>query len=293
MKKLVCVVLLITSLLFALPASAKVVGSVLTTDIVAYIDYLPVPAYNIDGYTAVIVRDLEKYGYTVEWYEDTRTVKFYRDFSRPVEGIIPTWEPSDVGTKLFDVHSTDIRVFFGDKEIEAYNLGGRTAVKLRDINTVSAVEFDAERKIAHLSTYEVELFEDEKEYMRDHFAKNMFLISELEYHQQQLYNKIEAGTYKKSDLTAFSDAQSEITASFEAFKTYKEPYGFDKSAMEIWWAMVNTNIASECLVKMANEGMSAENVKEYITARADSTLQRQRALTQLYDDMMSLAFMWN
>lgn len=293
MKRLVTLFLVVTVLFSFTSVNADVVGSVITTDIVAYIDNLPIPAYNIDGYTAVIIRDLEKYGYTVNWDEAQRKVTFYRDFSVPVEGLIPLYEPYPLGQKLFDVYSTDIKVFFGDKEITAYNIGGKTAVRLRDLKTVKDVTYDMEAKTANLETYDVEFFDDEIEYMRKHFAGNLFLIAKTEYMQQQLYNKIEAGIVTPQDVEAFKSFTESVNAEFEAFKTYKEPYGFDKSSMELWWAMVNTKLASQCLQNIVNGGDKALLISEYLVNRYDSTLQRQRALIQLYDDMMSLAFMWD
>lgn len=294
MKRLTTILSVFAAVLFLYPsANAEALGTVLTTDIVAYIDHLPVPAYNIDGYTAVIIRDLEKYGYTVIWDEADRSVTFYRDFSVPVEGIIPKYEPYPLGAKLFDVYHTDIVVYFGETQIPAYNIGGRTAVRLRDISTVKEVMFDSDAKTAELVTYEVEFFDDEIEYMRNHFSGNIFKIAEAEYMQQQLFNKIESGTVMASDIEEFKSFTENMNGEFDSFKVYKEPYGFDASAMELWWAMVNSRFASECLISMAQGGDKTELTREYLTYRADSSLQRQRAMIQLYDDMMSVTFMWD
>ena len=58
--------------------SADWVGTINTTDIKAFINYMYVPTYNFGGTTVVFVRDLQNYGYTVDWREDTRSVILYK-----------------------------------------------------------------------------------------------------------------------------------------------------------------------------------------------------------------------
>ena len=43
------------------------IGKVYATDIVTYLDGMPMPSYNIGGKTAILVRDLAPYGFEVEW----------------------------------------------------------------------------------------------------------------------------------------------------------------------------------------------------------------------------------
>ncbi|HHX53952.1 MAG TPA: hypothetical protein GX704_03485, partial [Clostridiales bacterium] len=58
--------------IFAAPKVGDVVDHVLHTDIVTYINGLPIRSYNIKGYTAVIVEDLSNYGFYVVWYGTER-----------------------------------------------------------------------------------------------------------------------------------------------------------------------------------------------------------------------------
>ena len=58
--------------IFAAPKVGDVVDHVLHTDIVTYINGLPIRSYNIKGYTAVIVEELKDYGFYVVWYEPKR-----------------------------------------------------------------------------------------------------------------------------------------------------------------------------------------------------------------------------
>ena len=55
-----------------------VAGDVLYTDIDTYINGLPVKSYNIGGYTAIYISDLECFG-AVVWNETERTISFIRN----------------------------------------------------------------------------------------------------------------------------------------------------------------------------------------------------------------------
>ena len=72
---LVSFIIIITSSVYISPVSAdSVTGRLLYTDISAYINHYPIPAYASDtGYIVVKVRDLEHYGFNVRWDEETRT----------------------------------------------------------------------------------------------------------------------------------------------------------------------------------------------------------------------------
>ena len=68
MKKLVsCIILLFCFILGEniVYANEKVIGKVLTTDIIAYIDGLAIPCYDISGKVGIIAEDLKNYGFDV------------------------------------------------------------------------------------------------------------------------------------------------------------------------------------------------------------------------------------
>ncbi len=286
----------LTAVLLCTTANAQVVGSVLSTDIQVYIDYILVPSYNIGGSTVVLVRDLENYGYTVFWDEGAKRVDFFRDFSKPQEPVVPSYNGIPVGTKLFDIHSTDIRVFFRGNEIPAYNLNGRTAVRLRDINAVGDVLFDPVKKQADIFNTDVEFFDDEIEYIKAHFFGNLLLLAEGDYLHQRVLSAMENRTFGAALSQEFAGFSNRLSAAADAFKVYKEPYGFSNSAMELWWAMVNTQFATESLENMIlayeRGGNYSAAVGEYNGFRADSFEQRRVALLMLDEDMLNLTMFW-
>ena len=193
MKKIICAVLILLSLCNSV--SAEIIGSGYATDIKAYIDYMMVPSYNIDGYTAVVVRDLEAFGFTVNWDESTKTVSFYRDFAKPLEPTVPTYESRPVGTKVFDVYSTDIKTFYRGQEIPSYNIGGKTAVRLRDIAMVGNAFFDINTKTVDVFCQDVEYFDDEISYIRNEFYGNLLLLSKADMALQPMVDMLQSGIY--------------------------------------------------------------------------------------------------
>ena len=89
MKKLIsCIVfafciMMSSSVVFA--KTGDIVGKAVNTDIIAYINGLPIPSYNINGYTGIVVEDLKKYGFDV-WYSDSeRVLRVEYDIASPNE----------------------------------------------------------------------------------------------------------------------------------------------------------------------------------------------------------------
>ena len=114
--------------------NGDITGSYLYTDIIAYIDSLPIRSYNIAGYTAVIVEDLEDYGFDVVWDAEKRALYASRDASETASG---EYAPQSSGHKngdyAGDVYYTDIVAYFDGAAVKSFNIGGRTAVYADDI----------------------------------------------------------------------------------------------------------------------------------------------------------------
>ena len=58
-------------------ANGDVAGYIYSTDIVAYIDGMAIPSYNIGGKTVVIAEELVNYGFNVIWNNETRRLNLY------------------------------------------------------------------------------------------------------------------------------------------------------------------------------------------------------------------------
>ena len=124
---------------FLIPSTAAfkngdIVNYYLYTDIVTYINNIPIRSYNIEGYTAVIVEDLANYGFDVVWSASARTLKVTRNTSkRIIGGFEPVPNTRKVGSKAGEVYYTDIVTYFDGHAVKSYNIGGRTIAYVDDL----------------------------------------------------------------------------------------------------------------------------------------------------------------
>nr|MBQ4318943.1 hypothetical protein [Clostridia bacterium] len=145
MKKFRLISLILTAVMLiaaAVPVSAapKVgdpIGDVLYTDIVAYIDGHPIRSYNINWETFIVSEDLYMYGFNVVWYGDTRRVVIYPERTAAPEDYTADYTPGKSGGKNGEVAMpylyTDVTVWIGSKQIEAYNIGGFMCIMMNDL----------------------------------------------------------------------------------------------------------------------------------------------------------------
>ena len=287
------ILLILIIILLPLSAKAEVVGSIYSTDIVGFIDHLAVPTYNIGGSTVVIVRDLECYGFTVSYDDSTRTATIYRDRTVFPWPLPPTYNPHPVGTRIADLSSTDIKAFYNGNLVQSYNIEGRTAILLRDLNLVGDVYFDEEKRQVDIITDDLEYFDDELIYSRDIVYNYLMTLSELDCRQDEVLNSINAGALDEDALEKFQDFLKAATEAFAYYKDdYKEPYGFKESSNDLWWAMVNCRLASESIVSYC-AAPSEALMKRIDRYRLDSLKQRRSALDSLREELWALAYMWD
>ncbi|NLB17019.1 MAG: hypothetical protein GX827_09485 [Clostridiales bacterium] len=128
--------------IFAAPKVGDVVDYVLHTDIVTYINGLPIRSYNIKGYTAVIVEELADYGFYVVWYGNERKLTVIRLDSIPVVGgYTPEKNTQPIGSKAMPVYFTDIVTYLDGEKVDSYNVGGRTIIYVDDLAKFYAKDY--------------------------------------------------------------------------------------------------------------------------------------------------------
>lgn len=129
----------------------QMIGEVLSTDIRAYVNGNPIPSMNIGGYTAVAVEDLRQYGFDVAWSPYARKLTVSES---PGKSVLPlpaatAAASAETGTKIGDVLSTDIRAYYDGKELRSFNMDGRTAILLNDLEAYGTVTWNqAQRTIS-------------------------------------------------------------------------------------------------------------------------------------------------
>ncbi len=139
MKKYICtfvITLLITLFAATFFANAGVAGHIYSTDILTFVNGIPIDGYNIDGRTVIIAEDLDGYGFGVEYNDETRTLKINSNFNKGFRNIAPI-ERGMCGRILGDIYETDIKVYYNGIIVTGYNIGGRTAVCLEDLGDLT------------------------------------------------------------------------------------------------------------------------------------------------------------
>ena len=104
------------------------------TDIITYINNIPIKSYNIKGYTAVVAEDLRNYGFDIYWDNSIRalsvhrsgsTIKSTSDFEKTPDSLI--------GKKAYDILYSDIKTYVNDEIVESYNIDGQTILYVNDL----------------------------------------------------------------------------------------------------------------------------------------------------------------
>lgn len=118
----------------------QVANSVLNTDIKAYIDGHPIRSYNIDGYTSIVVEDLNQYGFNVAYDNNERTLKIDDVKGKITSTYVHTPNTQPVGSKAMDVYYTDIRTYVKSKNTSGYlnaygyNVNGLTLIRIDNLD---------------------------------------------------------------------------------------------------------------------------------------------------------------
>lgn len=138
MKSFLCILTLFMLLLININADEQlpngtIIGDIYATDIVAYIDEIPIKSYNIGGKTVIVVEDLAKYGFEVKWNNKTRQLSATTMSEYEQETISIEKSKFSPGTPVGEIYSTDIITIINGIIVPSYNIGGRTVVSLEDI----------------------------------------------------------------------------------------------------------------------------------------------------------------
>ncbi len=113
-----------------------IIGNIYSTDIIAYIDDMPIRSYNIGGRTAVPIEDLRDYGFEVEWNESSRELRAEIS-DKPMESPKAAIEKQVPGNAIGNIYYTDIRVFInGIEGMRTYNIGGITCIAIEDLGVM-------------------------------------------------------------------------------------------------------------------------------------------------------------
>ena len=151
MKKIISLVIVCIMLVCAMPFTASAyrigdtVGYALTTDIIATINGYPIPSYNVDGYTYIVVEDLRYYGFTVGYSDSSRALSVSRDYNQAwvsksyTKPYVPA---SQVGQRAHAILYTDICTYFNGNYTPSYNINGYTIVRFDSLGAYGGVSYN-------------------------------------------------------------------------------------------------------------------------------------------------------
>lgn len=128
------------------------IGDVLNTDIKTYIDGERIPSYNINGKSAVLIKDLKNYGFDSSYDNVLKksTVKF-----SPNKKFTPMTDFDEqtgkIGTVAFKYVYTDIVAIINGKEVESFNIKGNLAIFFSDLSIFGKIAWNNEKRESRLT----------------------------------------------------------------------------------------------------------------------------------------------
>ena len=148
--------IIVPALFFIVATSAfaftpKVIGSVLATDIRAYINGAEIKAYNIDGSLAVLVSDLNEYGFTTHYDNNKRKSIVTRNYNAIIfQSAQSELFDAIVGTPVMNVYETDITVELNGSKVNSYNVDNRMAILFSNLQIYGNYIYDNSTRTSNL-----------------------------------------------------------------------------------------------------------------------------------------------
>lgn len=136
MKKLIAVLTMLAVCVSssAYAAVGDVAGKVVYTDISAYINHYPIPAYAYDGGMVVVAEDLQNYGFDVTYDDVSRSLAIVPNREKSIIGMGTVYKNGGrVNMRFADALYSDINVYFNETWINSCAINGYTMVKLEDL----------------------------------------------------------------------------------------------------------------------------------------------------------------
>lgn len=162
-----------------------VIDKILSTDIKAFVNDYQIPSMNIDGYTVIVAEDLRNYGFDVIWNPGDRSLRITENLSKKIKPItVENAANKKTGKILGDVLYTEIKTHIESREIQSFNIGGHTAILIRELGKWGSVKWDEEKRevrfISDNLSNQAEIEDD------NHFG---FKINQISLTQMTLENK--------------------------------------------------------------------------------------------------------
>lgn len=137
----------------AAPSIGDIIGNVLHSDIMAYIDGAPIQTSNIANKTMVIVEDLSNYGFGVTWNNDERTLGVEPNPNKPFNLSFVERDIAPSGTVKGKYFYTDIKTYLSSGVTESFNINGKTVIDFELLAKYGRIYWNAHERTLRLITY--------------------------------------------------------------------------------------------------------------------------------------------
>ena len=157
MKKLSFILVMtfiITTIFSANVAALNVgdkLGNVLYTDIKAYINGERIPCYNVDGNIAVMVSDLNNYGFDTSWNAKERTTTIKLNTGKNFTPLKVDDNTKEVGSVAFPYVYTDIQAIVNGSKVDSYNINGNLCISMRSLSAFGEYVWDGKARTVNLT----------------------------------------------------------------------------------------------------------------------------------------------
>ena len=271
MKKylgLMVLTVFLCGVLFCIPASADdIEGKIYSTDILAYVNGQPIDSYNIGGRTVVIAEDLDGYGFNHEYDDETRTLKV-KSYFNGCHNEFAEIPRSKTGRIVGSVYATDIKVYFNEKEIKGYNIGGRTAICIEDMGEVSGSVNEAYGYSDYLGKYTWN--PEDRTISFESFRQNQEDILKI----SRVYHRFRDNVIYTfpDDYYAYSEINGINNDDWQGTGTYTYTDGFNKNVLSPVYLETNGEL-TEIGIAVADPNNEYDHAQIYI-----NDIEKARAL---------------
>ena len=122
--------------------ASQPLGDAVYTDIVTYINHVPIQSHCFNGRTLIAVEDLQNFGFDVYWNEYKWTLTLTRNHDKNTINVpfVLCPAPYNIGLREFTVTTTDVKVNTGDFQYTTYGgVDGYTFIDVEDLKCFDGV----------------------------------------------------------------------------------------------------------------------------------------------------------
>lgn len=154
LKRSLCFFLTLLLLLTLCPVTgaASAPSYAAYSDVTVTVNGHPLRSYSVNCQTAVAVEDLSGYGFTVRWNGSARTIKVTRE--TPLPTVWPEYTPATgqtPGEWAADICATNIKTYVNGKQVDSYNIGGRTLILFSSLSVFGPMVTDDAARTCELT----------------------------------------------------------------------------------------------------------------------------------------------